>query len=51
MDPEAPNREKGAFVLNKTKVNEFGFNLSSDNKYLLSNKDSMNSLHAPSKMI
>lgn len=33
MDPEVQKKEKGGFSLNKTKVNEFGFNLSSDNKY------------------
>lgn len=33
MDPEAPKKDKNAFALNKTKVNDFGFNLSSDNKY------------------
>lgn len=32
MDPEGAKKDKNGFALNKTKVNEFGFNLSSDNK-------------------
>lgn len=34
MDPETTKKDKTGFSLNKTKVNEFGFNLSSDNKYI-----------------
>lgn len=40
MDTESqPPREKAPFILNKTKVNELGFNLSSDEKYSSHNTD------------